>query len=208
MAPAILFCLALPELAGAQTALPQNDAIIAIGWAGSEYKFHTRRNWHSSLFVGVSGGHYWSDHLKTEVAIAWQNVGSGQSYAEVVLPGSRTYAVWDHRTQQIRVGVTQIYQFGRNAWVHPFIGAGVDVVREDVESTRVSQWRTDASSRTVSIVAPREILHEDSHIVQPHVRTGLKAYFSDKAFWTSELKLGFTSGLAYALWNTGIGFDF
>ena len=54
--------------AAAQTAPPtENDIIVSSGWAGAEHDTHDyRRRWHGNLLVGLSVGHYWTDHLKTE----------------------------------------------------------------------------------------------------------------------------------------------
>ncbi len=80
---AVLIFGATPVWAAAQTTpatLPANDATIAIGWAGSDHEVREQQQWHGSLLVAVSGGHYWTDHLKTEVDASWNGQEQGDVF--------------------------------------------------------------------------------------------------------------------------------
>ena len=143
---AVLMCGVTPAWAAAQSVaatLPDNDAIIAIGWAGAEHKIHDDRQWHGSLLVGVSGGHYWTDHLKTEVDANWNTSAGMRSIENIARDGGYTYALSDYRAHDTRIGVVQLYQFGRNEWVHPYIGVGADVVRR----TRIARATAPVEDR-------------------------------------------------------------
>src|SRR5687768_7423460 len=113
---AVLICGVTPAWAAAQTAaiLPANDAIISIGWAGADHHVQDQRRWHGNLLIGISGGHYWTDHLKTEVEASWNSPRRHEVYENIVRQGSYTYALSDYRAFDVRAGIAQLYQFGRN----------------------------------------------------------------------------------------------
>src|SRR5687767_10692681 len=121
---AMLVCGVTPAWAAAQTAvrLPANDTIVAIGWAGAAHRIHDQRSWHGNLLVGLSSGHYWTDHVKTEFEASWNSLRKHQVYENIERQGGYTYALSEYRASDVRAGVTQLYQFGRNQWVHPYVG--------------------------------------------------------------------------------------
>ena len=166
----LLICGATPAWAAAQTApvtLPANDTIISIGWAGADHDIHDQRRWDGALLAGLSGGHYWTDHLKTEVEASWSGPRKQEVYETIERQGGYTYALSDYRAHDIRVGVSQVYQFGRNEWVHPYVGIGADVVRRVATIERLAQSRTvflqnrnipvdiSAASERKTVVSPR-----------------------------------------------------
>ena len=74
---------------------------------------------------------YWTDHHKTQVDFSATNGASVYSSERIVVsPQQQTFVttVTSHESQ--RVSLTQLYQYRRNEWVHPFLGAGLDIVRE------------------------------------------------------------------------------
>jgi hypothetical protein len=208
-----LFLILAPAVAHAQSdlaPLPQNDATISIGWSGGEYPLEDYARWHASLFAGVGAGHYWTDHIKTEIEAAWLSRVNTVTYGQIVVAGTPTYAVSGYRFQDVRLSIAQVHQFGRNAWVHPFLAAGADVYRRDSTEDRAVQQRTvyanDRTFTTVLIPALRE--SETTVQVRPFAKTGLKIYVSDRGFFTTELKVGFGRAVDHLLWKTGMGFDF
>jgi opacity protein-like surface antigen len=209
---AVLMCGVSPVWAAAQTApvtLPDNDTIMTIGWAGSEDQFHDQRVWHGSLLVAVSGGHYWTDHLKTEVEASWNSPHNGALYENIEHQGGITYALSDYRAQDIRIGAGQLYQFGRNEWVHPYVGAGADVVRRERTIARREQTRSVyLQNRNVAVVIPAALERETEVFVEPFLKTGLKMYVSEKAFVNTELKLGLRRDVDHVVWKFGVGVDF
>jgi hypothetical protein len=208
----VLLCGISPVWAAAQTAPvapPDNDTIISMGWSGTEDEIHDQRYWHGSLLVAVSGGHYWTDHLKTEVEASWNSPHEGELYETIAQQGGFTYALFDYRAHDIRVGVAQLYQFGRNEWVHPYVGAGVDVVRRERAIDRREQTRSVyVQNRNIPVLIPSARERETVVFVQPIVKTGLKMYVSEKAFFNTELKLGLTRDIDHVVWRIGIGIDF
>ena len=157
----ILACVVFPAWSEAQVALPRHDAVISIGWAGSEVGLTDYDRWRASLFLGVSGGHYWTEHLKTEVEAGWHNPADSETYEELVIGSLRTSARSTYRIGEVRLAVGQVYQFGSNSWVHPYVGAGTDVIRRSVALDRPAQTgfaynaQPGQTSRRVAIPALR-----------------------------------------------------
>ncbi|HKY22596.1 MAG TPA: hypothetical protein VJM31_15390 [Vicinamibacterales bacterium] len=198
---AIVCCVAFPVWSEAQAMLPRNDAAFSIGWAGSQIRFpHTdpRRPsyelWRSSLLLGVSGGHYWTDHLKTDVEAGWYRTPERENYQDVVIDGRRTLVSSTYRIRDARLAIGQSFQFGRNASVHPYVGAGAEISRRSVDLEPVLPGRTP--------------IVETSTLVRPFVKAGAKMYASEKLFFVTDLKVGFNRDLDHVLWKIGVGFDF
>jgi opacity protein-like surface antigen len=212
VALAVLMCCSAPAWASAQVLrpeLPTTDALISVGWAGSEYEIQSYDRWRGSLFVGVAGGHYWTDHLKTEAEVSWNSPGRGTIFENVEYQGGQTYSESGFRSHDIRAGIAQVYQFRRNQWVHPFVGAGVDLVRRDVHVDRPQQVRTVYfPNRNVPVVVPAASEHKTTLFAQPFIKTGMKMYVSDRAFFTTDFKVGFRRDAEHVVWKIGLGFDF
>ena len=207
----ILLCGA-PGLAAAQTApetLPRNDVTISLGWAGAEHNVHDERRWHGSLLVGASAGHYWTDHLKTEVDAGWTSPRGREIYDTIVQQGGLTYALSDYRAHDIRFGIVQLYQFGRNDWVHPYVGLGADIVRRQGTLERVPQSRTVyVQGRNIPVTIPEATERMTNVFAQAVVKAGLKMYVSEKTFFNTELKFGVSSDVDHMVWKFGMGVDF
>jgi hypothetical protein len=209
---AILVCGVVPAGAAAQTGppeLPDNDTIISIGWAGAEHHTRDQRRWHGSLLAGARVGHYWTDHLKTEVEAGWSAPRTDQIYETIERSGAYTFAISDYRSHDLRVGVAQLYQFGRNQWVHPYIGIGADLVRRSAAIDRQLQSRTVfLQNRSTTVDIPAGTARETSTFAQAVLKTGVKMYVSEKAFFDTELKLGLRQGVDHLVWKFGVGVDF
>jgi hypothetical protein len=212
---AAVACLLLPALAQAQNdtpRLPRNDATLSIGWHGAWYDdVGQYDHWHGTLFGGVSTGHYWTQHLKTDVEAAWLSRAKATNYEPIIFNGASTYVSSTYLVKDLKLSLAQSFQFGRNAWVHPYVGAGADIIYRHETEDRAPQFAsvftgTNTPSRSVLVPASRE--HEtDIHVV-PFVKGGFKMYVSDRAFFVQEFKFGLGEHLDHALWKTGIGFDF
>jgi hypothetical protein len=208
---ALVICGITPVWAIAQTAvtLPANDTTVSVGWAGADHQIHDERHWHGNLLVGISSGHYWTDHLKTEVEASWNSPRTHQVYENIEAPGGYTYALSDYRAFDVRVGVAQLYQFGRNAWVHPYLGIGADVVRRESSLERSPQSRTVfLADRNSPVVIAAASERKITVFAQAILKTGLKMYISEKAFLNTELKFGVRHDVDHVVWKIGMGMDF
>ncbi len=211
---AIVMCCALPAWAAAQPAaqpLPKNDISIAIGWAGSDFELSRYDAWRGSVLVSASAGHYWTDHAKTELELGWIDPGRDEIYENFEYPGGgSTFAVADHTARDLRFGAVQIYQFGRNAWVHPFVGIGVDLIRRSATIERGRQSRSIflSPNRTIPVDIPPLTERRSDVFAQGVLKTGLKLYATERTFFNTELKLGIRREVDHLVWKVGLGFDF
>ena len=210
---ALLMCAATPAWAAAQTAaatLPNNDFIIATGWAGAEHKIYDERRWHGSLLLDARVGHYWTDHLKTEVEATWDSPRTRDVYQNLEREGGYTYALSDYRAHDTRIGVVQLFQFGRNQWVHPYVGAGADVVRRVATIDRLPQSRIVylPPNRQVPVEIPALSERKTTVFAHAVLKTGLKMYVSEKVFFDTELKFGLRREVDHVVWKFGVGVDF
>lgn len=204
LAAAVITLALHPLAARAQPAAPslfRADATTSIGWFTANHvePDHCCANWSSSLFKGIGGGYYWTDHLKSEIEIAWPGPTHAFTYpdARSFIDG-QTIVYEEHTYSGMKLSGGQLYQFGRNAMFHPFAGVGVDVDRERDDVTRTTQ--TGRISRQVQLT-------EHELRARPFVTTGFKAYFSERAFFRSEIKVAFSDDVEQITWKSGLGVD-
>jgi len=210
---AVLIYCVTPGWAAAQTksaTLPGSDILLSAGWAGAEHTIHDERYWHGSLLVGARVGHHWTDHLKTEVEASWNSPRTRELYENIEREGGYTYSLSSYRAHDVRIGVVQLYQFGRNDWVHPYVGVGADVVRRVASTDRPQQSRTVflPPNRQIPIDIPAVSEQQTTVFVQAVLKTGLKMYVSEKAFFNTELKFGVRRDVDHVVWTVGMGVDF
>ena len=208
---AVAMCGVTPVLAAAQTApvaLPKNDMTISLGWAGAEHAVKDEREWYGSLLVGLAGGHYWTDNLKTEVETSWTRPRGREIYHRIDYQGTFGYALSNYRADDMRFGVVQLYQFGHNEWVHPYLGVGADIVRRQGTLERDQSQPVYLQSRSAPVTIPAPTERTTATFAQAVVKGGLKMYVSEKAFLTTELKFGVRDDIDHVVWKFGLGFDF
>ena len=111
--------------------------------------------------------------------------------------------------QQQSVAVGQQYQFFRNQWFHPHVGAGVDIARETTLETFQPIFIYDSATRTSTQIAPpRTVGPEHRTIVRPFAEAGFKAYMTRRAFFTGDTRIKFKGGMDEVLFRLGFGVDF
>jgi opacity protein-like surface antigen len=212
---AACLCVLVPTLAFAQIdapRVPRNDVTLSTGWVGTRQRhFDTYTRWSGSLFGGLNVGHYWTDNLKTDVEAGWLSTTRSHPYETITLGTDRGYVQSDYVRKDLKLSVSQIVQFGRHAWVHPFLGAGVELdylrTTEDRAPQEVTVYGTSGSQgRRVLIPGIHE--QETNTRAVPFGKGGFKIYLSDRTFVVQEFKVGLTSGFDHVLWKTGVGIDF
>ena len=111
--------------------------------------------------------------------------------------------------QATTVTASVAYQFFENQWVHPFVGGGLELVRE---RQRVNVLRQTIPSRdpfSSQVIPGSRGVDEVSYAAQPFVNAGLKMYVSEHAFVRTEVMSSINSrGVAHAAWSGGIGVEF
>jgi hypothetical protein len=191
---------------GSRLPWSHGDVTASAGFYGVNHfiprnDFTSDRDWEASLFKGLGAGFYWSEHLKTEIEAGWPGPTEGYGYfSSRAADGSSVFTSEEHTFHAFTASVGQLYQFGRNSFVHPFVGAGVSVTRERDEIERTTQ-------------TSRGPLHTDvgdttSVRARPFVTTGLKAYVSDRAFFRGDVKIDFRNRVEQMVWRVGFGVDF
>jgi len=215
---AAFVCVLIPGLLHAQSDVPQlprNDVTVSTGLINAQYRqtADIYDRWHGSVFGGINFGRYWTDHYKTEVEAGWLSTAESHSYELVQIGPDRAYVQSQYVFKDLRLSFSQSVQFGRNQWIHPFLGAGVDIDYLRTSEDRPAQISTVFASsvsardnRSVSIQGLRE--RETAVRAVPFAKGGFKIYVSDRAFLVQEFKLGFTDRVDHVLWKTGVGIDF
>lgn len=90
------------------------------------------------------------------------------------------------------------------------MGVGADVVRRVASLNRLQQSRTVflPPNRSVPVEIPAASERTTTVFAHAVVKTGLKMYVSDKAFFNTELKLGVRRDVDHVVWTIGMGVDF
>jgi hypothetical protein len=195
--------------------LPAFDAAVLAGWGalrGDEAA--TYDSWDGVSVVALAIGYYWTDNLKTELQLQTGTEASYYGYPEVIrVPG---IAVPVYRSFEQRAHVTSIapavhYQFFRNQWFHPFLGAGVSLDRDRVRRVYPEQpVPTGANGGPPWAQLPREEQPTRTTIVpRPLLLGGFKAYVASRAFLRTDASATFVvRSRAMLRWQVGVGFDF
>lgn len=189
------------------------DATAYVAWFAADrgdVGGDTYRDWFSTALGGAGVGYYWTEHLKTEVELSATGEDRLTSAEQEPIDSRLTrYTYRDHYYRFRTLSVLQSWQFLHNAWVHPFVGAGLDVIRESrlVEGRR----QTFISSPVGASGIATEILPEmrgTRWISRPVALAGFKAYFARHGFFRTDVRAGIGSGLDEVTWRFGVGFDF
>jgi hypothetical protein len=207
----LVACFFTPAgLAGqARDPVARADIAATIGSFSSHQEDLDEYNrWAHAFFRAVSAGYYWTDHLKTEGEIAWAGTAEAYGSRPLSVPGAPLWArvYSEHYFDHVLGSLGQTYQFGRNAVFHPFVTAGVDIVRE-VERLERPLQTVPVDSRP-PIVVPEQETVDRRVAAHPFAATGFKAYFTDRGFFRMDLKLGFREEVEHVVWKVGVGLDF
>jgi hypothetical protein len=187
-------------------ALPRLDRGGTVGWFSQKIGDAQCCPWyHDSLWAGVEGGYYWTEHLKTEAGFAATTDGQTYFGDVPVAIGGVLYAGWSEtRVRTRRLTAAQLYQFGHNAWVHPFVGAGVSVVREDRRESRMVY----PIGVYPNVSGHTELVTTSETVLRGSALVGMKAYLAKRAYFRTDLVLGFRKGVDEVILRCGFGVDF
>jgi hypothetical protein len=202
-----------PTIAVAPEQPARWDVAGSAGWLGVNKAdvFDTGWNdWYDSAHFGASAGYYWTPHVKTEFDVATTTESRILSYDSLAVPGDiylfprpREHLF---RSTTLSGGVS--YQFFENTWFHPFLGVGVDVVRE---STRIDmpQYAIPLRDGRPLLLPAATTDWQASVAARPFAAGGFKWYVSERAFIRGDLRTSFSSnGGESVVWRAGVGFDF
>lgn len=209
---ALVVALVPPGRLSAQTlaggpALPRFDASVSLGWYGASENVPGRREaWYGgSLHRSFAAGFYWTEHHKTDIEASW--TGQGRLYADhpdaSVAQQTSGYAEYNFSTRSI--GLAQRYQFGHNQYFHPNVAVGA-LFEWNARDVELGPLYT---TRGVLIAQPRRNLKLPTELrTTPFVSTGFKAYLTERAFFRSDVRVGFARSTKNAAVTFGVGVDF
>jgi hypothetical protein len=191
--------------------LPRADLSGTAGWllAGTAiYEPRDSKDWRNSLFGAVSTGWYWTDNLKTEIDVGAGAQAAGYRFQYVVVNGRPTYRNSDYTFSRRILGLSQQYQFFRNAWFHPHVAVGANLTWERSTEHFSSVFVGDLPGDPRALPPTTTEGPETTFTVRPFVATGFKAYMTPRSFFRSDLRLRFDRGLDETQVRFGFGIDF
>jgi hypothetical protein len=181
------------------------DASASLGWFNADKsELDSNRGWNDwynrSLYVGAGLGWYWTDHWKTEIEGGVSSAADLLVYTPAAIDGRQDtfYSTYTFSTRRLAIG--QQYQFYRNVWFHPFVSAGLDLTWERTD--RVDEIYSPQPVRARTFPTRTELL------TRPYATAGFKAYFTTQAFFRTDMKFSFHTGVDEVLVRFGVGADF
>lgn len=162
-----------------------------------------------SFFGGISSGWHWTDHLKTEIDFGGATQSRVYRGTRLVVEGHQTYLVSERTFSRRTLGIGQQYQFFRNVWFHPHVGAGANLTweRSTLHVNPIVIY--DEVTRASRVVAPARIeAPRTDFAVNPFLESGFKAYMTQAAFFRSDLRVALRGGVDEVLIRFGFGIDF
>jgi hypothetical protein len=207
--------LLLLTLLQAQPPVPpatRADVHVVVGWQNlhKEQPQQSYNDWMNGIFyAGAGAGWYWTDHLKTQIDFGAGTEGQQYRYEQIGANGANGYRSSRVTVSQQSLAIGQQFQFFRNAWFHPHVGAGVDLARETTTTEFEATTLYDPVTRVYRQIVPRYVEGPDSRFVaRPFVETGFKAYMTRRAFFTTDARVKFRSNVDDVLFRFGFGVDF
>lgn len=191
--------------------LPRWDVSGHVGWLGvNKSEIAPDWNeWYDAGSFGASAGFHWTHNLKIELDVSTTTEATVFVQEQIFVPGEPTpfLRVGEHEFRSTSVGGALVYQFFENRWFHPFLGAGIDVTRENARNNL--RWQPQCVRAPCTPFAPLPVETSVTHLTRPFAIGGFKWYVSERAFIRSDIRTSFSSDGAEAVtWRGGIGVDF
>ena len=207
--------LAAPATLLAQTAAPprlmRGDISGTVGWVNvNKSDFGSYNHWHAQGGSSLAAGWYWSDHHKTLLEIGTTTETEVYSSEQIFFSGQPNYVSTFSTFRSRRVAVIQHYQFRRNEWAHPFVGAGVDIVRERERRQDKPVFAYDPVLRQSRQLRGEVRYPERTDMTARGILTaGVKAYFTRNVFGLTDLRVSVgRRRVEDVQWRFGLGLDF
>lgn len=164
--------------------------------------------WHHTIFGAGSAGVYWTDHWKTEVDVGAGGESTHFSSRQVIVDGLPAFATTETTFSRRIIGLSQQYQFFRNAWFHPHVAAGAEITWERITDVRspIVVFDRPGPGR---VIEPEQVDGPRTDVsVHPFAAAGFKAYMTPRGFFRSDIRLGFREGIDDVQVRFGFGIDF
>lgn len=201
----------LPSAGLAQTpAPPRWDVSVLAGGvaarpAGHDVGYHDDWYFRGRYAIGV--GHYWNEHLKTEVDYSTAGEGSlyRQDFSRVDSQGYPYSYQSFHRLEQASARI--VWQFGDNAWVHPYVSAGVVGDRERQRIHVPAQYQFVDGHPSI-LLPERDTSPTSAYRIGATAGAGAKVYLSPRAFFNGGFVGTWSQPASTLNLFAGFGLDF
>jgi hypothetical protein len=166
-----------------------------------------RGDWDHKFEYRADAGRYWTTHFKTGVTVGTSNRFSDYE-VDAFPPGgpSPSYAYTNVERRVIMAGPALTWQFGENAFMHPYVSGGVQLWIVQQHRIRTPDtFRYGATGNQVPTIDERTT----TVLGRPFAAGGFKSYISRTAYVRTEGRVGLSSaGLRQVSIAAGIGLDF
>jgi hypothetical protein len=198
-----------------QVAMPRWDMDASIGLlhttdvAGDRYPGPggRERNAIAMAAYGFDVGHFWTQHVKSDVNVTLtrdRSLFDVYSYPSAgVPPGAFVYGHTTSRFTTLSGALT--YQFFENAFMHPYVSGGVRLGWIGEHRFREPATAIVAGVR-YSIPAADE--RDTALRLRSIAAVGCKSYFNERTFVRTEALVAFGANLSQTTFRIGAGFDF
>jgi hypothetical protein len=162
-------------------------------------------DWNNRWHGGAQFGHYWTEHLKTELEVGLTSEGESWAVYPVYVsgrPGDLRFTNEARRYRDVTASVGQRWQFFRNQWVHPFVGGGIDANHARVRREFHTFSPGDATPPQITRFEERR-WHAAIHGV-----AGVKVYFTTRSFVRFDGRIASGQDGQRVVWRVGLGRDF
>jgi hypothetical protein len=179
------------------------DAVGFVGWRGVN-KSEVAPDWDAWYDVAAfsaSTSRHLTSHLKVEVDLSTTSTGRVLEQVFIGPPGPLPYySLREYRFRRTTLATALTYQFFQNRWVHPFLGIGLEGVRETE--------RLEVQLAPIRVPPPMPETRA-THRARPFMVGGFKFYVSERGFIRTDVLTTFSSdGAESAAWRVGVGVDF
>jgi opacity protein-like surface antigen len=218
MAAALLLATAAeaqvrPAISVTPAAPARWDVSGNVAWFGSDKSDIAPQwdRWYDVPAVTVSVGHYWTPHLKAEISATASRAGRIYVSEPIAIRGQSlpAFRSSEHIFQATTVNAGVAYQFFENQWFHPFVGAGLELVREKQRVDVIQQIIPALAPAPPLIIPPSRGRDEVHYAAWPFVDAGFKWYVSEQAFVRTDLLASISGhGPGHVVWANGFGVEF
>ena len=172
----------------------------------------SRQDWIQAAQGGVVLGAYLSRHLKLEIEATGTTAGTRYVSTAIAVPGN-PYPYWvtsEHEHSVRSIGAVAAWQFRDNEWVHPFVEAGLSADFDHMVVRTPEQFFPGDPRGGSSPLRLAEARIEESTATRMRgvIGGGAKAYFSERAFVRTDVRVTFDQHRLNLAFRGGVGIDF
>lgn len=168
-------------------------------------------HWYEAASYGVSAGRLLTPNIRLELDVARSAVSNRYVSGTVTQDGTSFFRSQEHHFTTTAASAGAAYQAFENRWVHPFIGGGLEIMRETRRSNPSIQNLSFRDGLPVPLPVNPGLPASAGHTItaRPFAITGMKVYVAPGAFLRTDVRVSVSrTGLASAVWRAGVGVDF